>query len=165
MRAGRLREDFAYRLGFHEIRLLPLRERIEDLEALVAHALARSAPAHGIGPAGLDAEVLHLFRVFRWPGNVRELEMVLGYAAELAGEGVITMSHLPRRFLRAAGCVAEARAARRTDGLAEVLREEGGNLTATGRRLGVDRKTVRRWARKRSIDVGAMKMRGDGLRS
>ncbi len=164
VRAGRLREDFAHRLGFHEIRLLPLRERLEDLDSLVSHVLERAAVAARRGPVGLDPEVLDLFRAYRWPGNVRELEMVLCYAAELAGEGEITMAHLPRRFLRRAGCMAEARAAgaaRRADGLAEVLREEGGNLTAAGRRLGVNRKTVRRWARDRRIDVRAIKTLGD----
>lgn len=86
VRDGTFRQDLYYRLSAFPIRLPPLRERLEDLPALVAHLL----PGRHLTPAALD----HL-ATWSWPGNVRELRNVLDRAAILSRGGPIAPSHLP----------------------------------------------------------------------
>ncbi len=81
---NRFREDLYYRLAVFPIRLPPLRERMEDLPALVATFLERFAPGMAV-----SAEARALLEGHPWPGNVRELRNVLERAslfAEGAGE-------------------------------------------------------------------------------
>ena len=72
-RAGRFREDLAYRLNVAELRLTPLRERREDIPLLFAH-FARAA-AERLGRSAADPSGAQLGRLLShdWPGNVREL--------------------------------------------------------------------------------------------
>ncbi|MER2098531.1 MAG: sigma-54 dependent transcriptional regulator [Pseudomonas qingdaonensis] len=72
-RAGRFREDLAYRLNVAELRLAPLRERREDIPLLFAH-FARAA-AERLGRSAADPSGAQLGRLLShdWPGNVREL--------------------------------------------------------------------------------------------
>ncbi|HEX9243127.1 MAG TPA: sigma-54 dependent transcriptional regulator [Anaeromyxobacter sp.] len=94
--AGRFREDLLYRLDVVRLRLPPLRERMEDVPALVAHFLARHAelrpdlPGIALGEDARDALAAH-----RWPGNVRELEHALERAVVLADGPLIHELDLP----------------------------------------------------------------------
>jgi len=87
-REGRFREDLLYRLNVVNIHIPPLRQRPEDLDALVASLLARVSTKSGwdvrITPGALEA-----IRQRSWPGNVRELENALERAAVLSSDGVI----------------------------------------------------------------------------
>jgi len=87
-RDGRFREDLLYRLNVVNIHIPPLRQRPEDLDALVASLLVRVSTKSGrevrITPAALEA-----IRQRSWPGNVRELENALERAAVLSSDGVI----------------------------------------------------------------------------
>jgi transcriptional regulator with GAF, ATPase, and Fis domain/tetratricopeptide (TPR) repeat protein len=74
---GRFREDLYYRLGVVEIRLPPLRERLEDLPAIAARLLERAARSLGREPPRLTPAALRALLAHPWPGNVRELENAL----------------------------------------------------------------------------------------
>src|SRR5512137_1868218 len=93
---GQFREDLFYRLNVLHVRLPALRERPEDVPALVEHFLAKyrrlrpEAPLRGISP-----EALELLRSHRWPGNVRELEHAIERAVVLADGPVIEEQDLP----------------------------------------------------------------------
>jgi DNA-binding NtrC family response regulator len=89
--AGRFRQDLFYRLVVYPIRLCPLRERLDDLPALVDHILSHTP---GLTSRGPSPEALELLRGYPWPGNVRELENVVVRAAINAGAGAITAEHL-----------------------------------------------------------------------
>ncbi|RWU22332.1 DNA-binding response regulator [Pseudomonas alkylphenolica] len=72
-RAGRFREDLAYRLNVAELRLSPLRERREDIPLLFAHFARQAAERVGrTAPQLSGAQLGHLLS-HDWPGNVREL--------------------------------------------------------------------------------------------
>jgi two-component system response regulator PilR (NtrC family) len=90
VRAGRFRQDLFYRLNVIEVRLPPLRERAEDLAALVDVLLIRLARALGRPVAALSPEALSALRAHDWPGNIRELSNVLERALVLRPLGLRT---------------------------------------------------------------------------
>jgi DNA-binding NtrC family response regulator len=81
---GSFREDLYYRLNVVAIELPPLRERRQDIPALVEHFLRRGGRSTTMAPAGLS-----LLCDYHWPGNVRELENAVERAAVLAKSGII----------------------------------------------------------------------------
>jgi two-component system C4-dicarboxylate transport response regulator DctD len=72
-RAGRFREDLAYRLNVAQLRLPPLRERREDIAQLFEHFSQSTASKFGRPPAALGGAKLAELLSHDWPGNVREL--------------------------------------------------------------------------------------------
>jgi DNA-binding NtrC family response regulator len=93
--AGRFREDLYYRLNVVCIRVPPLRERREDVPALVEFLLARHARALGKRIHGVTHEAMQLLRTCRWRGNVRELDNALQRAAILGEGPLVTPADLP----------------------------------------------------------------------
>jgi len=73
LEGGKLREDLYYRLNVFRIGIPPLRERVEDLDLLVAYFVEELNQEHGKEVDGLDAESLAALRAYSWPSNVREL--------------------------------------------------------------------------------------------
>ncbi len=71
---GRFREDLYYRLNVFPIEAPPLRERREDIPALVQRFVARFSAEEGRCVRGAGAEAMALLQAFDWPGNVRQLE-------------------------------------------------------------------------------------------
>ncbi|HEX9067414.1 MAG TPA: sigma-54 dependent transcriptional regulator [Ktedonobacterales bacterium] len=93
VKRARFREDLFYRLNVVAIDLPPLRERVEDIPALVAHFLNiyRYKPTV---PSRISVEALKLLDTHRWPGNVRELENLMHRAVVLAQGGAILPEHV-----------------------------------------------------------------------
>jgi len=88
IRQGLFREDLFYRLNVVPIRLPPLRERTEDIPALVRHFLKQSA-AQGLPVKSVDQPAMERLKQYRWPGNVRELENLLRRLAALYAQDTI----------------------------------------------------------------------------
>jgi transcriptional regulator with PAS, ATPase and Fis domain len=88
---GTFRQDLYYRLNVIEIRVLPLRERREDVPILLRHYLQRAAETHGTACPELTPEAEASLVDYSWPGNVRELKniaerLALGDWRRLVGE-------------------------------------------------------------------------------
>ncbi|MBU2550522.1 MAG: sigma 54-interacting transcriptional regulator [Proteobacteria bacterium] len=95
VRRGRFREDLFYRLLTVPLSLPPLRERLDDLQALVNHFVARFNRRYQKKVRGVDLKAMERFRRYHWPGNVRELERILEYAFVFVKGPIITPAHLP----------------------------------------------------------------------
>jgi transcriptional regulator with PAS, ATPase and Fis domain len=152
MREGAFREDLFYRLNVIEVVLPPLRDRSEDILALVEHFLAEAGKRSGKKLRGLSEPASKILLQYPWPGNVRELENVIERAVALAEHELLGPEDLP----------AQVRERRSTDVLQgalqraltldqlereyihRVLQAEGGNKTRAAQRLGLDRKTLYR---------------------
>ncbi len=91
----RFREDLYYRLNVVAIETLPLRERREDIPALVDFFVRRYATANGKPIEGLAPDALELAMNYNWPGNVRELENAMERAVVLCTGTTIEVKHLP----------------------------------------------------------------------
>ncbi|NMG36746.1 response regulator [Azoarcus sp. TTM-91] len=93
VREGRLREDLYYRVNVFSIALPPLRQRKEDIPALVAHFIAKHGPAGQL--PRVDAAALEVLSGYDWPGNVRELQNMVERALVLARGGPLRAEHFP----------------------------------------------------------------------
>jgi sigma-54 specific flagellar transcriptional regulator A len=84
--AGRFREDLYYRLNVLPLHTPPLRERAEDIPALLAHFAKRHVQP-GQKPIQFAEDFLNMLRVYSWPGNVRELgNLVDRFSVLFAGQ-------------------------------------------------------------------------------
>src|SRR5467141_1910784 len=88
IRQGLFREDLFYRLNVVPVRLPPLRERSDDVPALVRHFLSTGS-AEGLPGKTLDQAAMERLKAYRWPGNVRELENLVRRLAALYSQEVI----------------------------------------------------------------------------
>jgi two-component system, NtrC family, response regulator AtoC len=89
---GEFREDLYYRLNVVAIHLPPLRDRRQDIPALVQHFLHRGGRTASIAPGALA-----ILSDYHWPGNVRELENTIERAIVLAREGIVTDAEIELR--------------------------------------------------------------------
>jgi DNA-binding NtrC family response regulator len=164
VRERRFREDLFYRFNVVTLAMPPLRDRTEDIPALVAHFVrkhgARAAPE--LTPAALDAMM-----GYDWPGNVRELENAVLQIIALHGGDRVDVAELPARVREAAArpgarggddelTIAEARnrvvARFERDYLERLMTRAGGNISEASRQAGLDRANLRRLLRRHRID-------------
>ena len=97
---GRFREDLFYKLSVLHLELPPLRERREDIPALVQHFLARFCREMNVPAMRMAPEAMRVLCESGWPGNVRQLENVLERLVALSfGKEVIGRDDLPRDLL------------------------------------------------------------------
>ena len=88
--AGRFRKDLYFRLNVVPVRIVPLRERLDDIPALVHHFVERFSRELGVNARWPTEATLERLRQHDWPGNVRELENVIKRALVLASGDVMT---------------------------------------------------------------------------
>ncbi len=108
IRARRFRPDLYYRLGVVTLEVPPLRERPEDIPALLRSAIRTSALRSGRHLPALTDEALAALVAYPWPGNVRELFNVMERAVLLAGGDRLTPADLPEAIAALAPGAREA---------------------------------------------------------
>jgi two-component system, NtrC family, response regulator AtoC len=94
VKEGRFREDLFYRLNVIPIHMPPLRDRKEDIPALVGHFLDKHRYSNVALPARISVEAVDLLMQHDWPGNVRELENIIQRAVVLSRGELITQEHI-----------------------------------------------------------------------
>jgi DNA-binding NtrC family response regulator len=157
LKAGRFREDLYYRLKVITIELPLLRERRQDIPALVEHFLA----TRQIGPVRtrIHAEALEALVRYDWPGNVRELANVLERAQILAEDHTITLDDFPENFAASAPVAGAApvnpRALRAVERhhILVVLQQEKWNKVHAARVLEVSRRALYRLIAKHHLEA------------
>jgi transcriptional regulator with PAS, ATPase and Fis domain len=87
---GTFRRDLFYRLNVVNLRLAPLRDRKEDIPALIAHFLGRYGKGHT-----LTQETLEAMLSYDWPGNVRELENCIQHMVAINSGPLVHATELP----------------------------------------------------------------------
>ncbi len=152
VRARTFREDLYYRLNVVPVHVPPLRERREDIGALVQYFVRKIARECGRDVRGVSAGALEVLTRYDWPGNVRELENVLHRAVVLARSPVIHLQDVPldvampetgSRLGEDTGPpLREALEQFERQYILRVLEGVGWNVSHAARRLGVHRNTV-----------------------
>ena len=99
VRHGVFREDLFHRLNVIRLRLPPLRERNEDIPALVRFFLQKSAKELGVEPKRVTDEALEAMKGFDFPGNVRQLENICHWLTVMAPAQVIESKDLPPELM------------------------------------------------------------------
>ena len=87
---GRFRQDLLFRLNTVEIRLPPLRDRIEDIPVLAEHFLKLHRERYRRAIMGFTPEAIDALRQHLWPGNVRELDHVVERAVLMSPGNIVT---------------------------------------------------------------------------
>lgn len=91
---GTFRRDLYYRLNIVPLFLLPLRERKDDIPALIKNFLIQLSKDVG-SELTISLQTMRILKSYDWPGNVRELQNVLEHASIVCGGGQIHPQHLP----------------------------------------------------------------------
>ena len=162
---GRFRQDLLFRIRVVEVKVPPLRDRLDDLPLLVEFFLDKQSRRLGCARPAIDPGALAALRALSWPGNVRELENVVERAvllacgpvlgaedlgvAEAAGTGgsgaVAPPAGATRSGTAAAptglkGAAREAAASAERRLIRAALEATGGNVTRAAVRLGLSRR-------------------------
>jgi two-component system response regulator HydG len=156
IQAKRFREDLYYRLDVVRIDVPALRQRTADIALLAEHFLARHEQ-RGCRRLRLAPAALATLQAHPWPGNVRQLENAIHRATILGRSDVLEAEDLAAELT-----ASPARASERQDLrtvlatverqlLEHALRESGGNLSAAGRALGIERNLLRYKLRKHGL--------------
>lgn len=150
--SGAFRQDLYYRLKVVPLEIPPLRERPEDLEALIQHFVKSYSPT---GSANFSSQARTALETYKWPGNIRELENAVEHAMVLGESESITLQDLPAAIqdyritdeysTDAGGSVPVGEASLEQIEkacLLQALEKTGGNRTRAARILNITRRTL-----------------------
>jgi DNA-binding NtrC family response regulator len=147
VRTGRFREDLFYRLNVVPIALPPLRQRREDIPALVEFFLRRFEQQPGRDVCAISAGALATLASHDWPGNIRELENAIERATLLCDGPTLEIEDLPAEITSPCAAPADSPAPLKErvrsatqkierEAIAEALAATGGNVTQAAEQLG-----------------------------
>lgn len=153
MSAGSFRQDLFYRLSVIPIKIPPLRERREDIPALLRHFITQSGR-----PKILEPKALAVLTEYDWPGNVRELQSMIERMAVLSGGDRIRVEDLPLDLTERKKPSAALAWELPEEGinlekwernlLSQALEKSGGVMAAAARLLGISSRTFQYRANK-----------------
>jgi two-component system NtrC family response regulator len=152
VREGRFREDLYYRINVIPMKVPPLRERTEDLDALVTFFLGRYNAKFRKQVLGVAPSAMEVLGAYRWPGNVRELENLMERLVAVSDGEWIRDEDLPYEYHLARLTRPEQEAEGLFDRACEMFErnfilkalEHGRwNVTATARSLGMPLSTLK----------------------
>jgi DNA-binding NtrC family response regulator len=163
---GRYRQDLYYRLKVVEIHVPALRERAEDIPALVDRFLEQLSTRLGRDKMRVSKEALASLSAYAWPGNVRELRNVIEQAAVLSAGPVIEASDLvlpaqkgqPKKDGAQAGAGGNFSEAKKVfvedferSFILKALRANGGNISRAAEAIGMVRQSLQQKIRELNL--------------
>lgn len=156
------REDLYFRLNVVQIRIPPLRDRMEALPGLVQHFIKLANSRYGKQIHGIDGHTRSLLMNYEYPGNVRELETIISHAVIMADGDIIRAGDLPEQVQF--GLTPRLRLAHDAAGTVQTLSEVEeahirntldtlkGNQTKAAKLLGISRSTLWRKMKEYGIE-------------
>jgi DNA-binding NtrC family response regulator len=169
VREEKFRQDLFHRIYVFPLVLPPLRERREDISALVEHFAAQVCAQNGWKPVPFSAEALEALQSHQWPGNVRELRNMVERLMLLATDGQVDLATVQLALPKAdsggvvvqaamgAGPLAErVQSYEREVILAELTRSHH-NMSAAAKALGLERSHLYKKAEQLGIDLRAIR--------
>jgi PAS domain S-box-containing protein len=168
VKSGEFREDLFYRINIARLELPPLRERKEDIPALVDRFIGKFNTLMRKNILGISPEALSLLIAHDWPGNIRELENAVERAFILCNSDAVDISHLPaelRSNLKGTLPGGEMKSAHRildVQAIQGALENNKYNRLAAARELGIHKTTLFRKIKKLGISLPALDGRHRG---
>ena len=157
VREGKFREDLYFRLDVVRFVMPPLRQRPEDVPALIAHFIKLFSQENGVSPLEVEAGAMKTLQAYAWPGNIRELRNFCENAVVLRKGGKLSEFDLDPRFR---GTPSPAQSPSGTPDAAtsptlsveqnekrilrEALIKSRGNRTKAAELMGISRRTLHR---------------------
>jgi len=141
VRSGTFREDLYYRLNVVNIRIPPLRERLEDIPLLVSHFIRKYCLSMNRELISIEPAALRHLENFEYPGNVRELENMIERAIVIGNGKEIRLKDLPMCREAMADSVESLEELERKH-ISRILDKYGWNISRASRALNVDRATL-----------------------
>ncbi|MGA2479617.1 MAG: sigma-54 dependent transcriptional regulator [Spirochaetia bacterium] len=145
------REDLYYRVNNVELQIPPLRERMEDLHALIDFFLKKFNEKYGKAITQIDERAHLVLSSYAWPGNVRELKNCIERAVVVCDEQVIQSTDLPDSILNSEEKVdiREPSLSYRAEYMREIifaaLKKTNGNKSEAAKELRITRRTLYNW--------------------
>jgi len=171
VRDGKFRQDLFHRIYVFPLRLPPLRERREDIPALVEHFAAQVSATNGWKPTPFTADAIAALQQHPWPGNIRELRnaverlMLLATTNEVTAETVAqalpTSATPPEAALTGAGPLADRVRAFEKQTILSELKRNRNQISNTARALGLERSHLYKKAEQVGIDLKAVRNEGE----
>lgn len=167
VRAGKFREDLYYRINVVPITIPPLRERKEDIPALIEHFLEIFSKKYNKSPLQISSKAYEALLSYDYPGNVRELKHAIERGVILSSGGIMELKNLPEEIsslvksdesscemnLTLKECVENFE----KNLIIKTLKESGWRKSEAAKRLGICRKTL--WEKIKAYDI---KLNGEG---
>jgi two-component system nitrogen regulation response regulator NtrX len=149
VKKGNFREDLFYRLNVIPIIVPPLRERRDDIPALVEHFLDYFAVEYGQRPKRITPDGLAMIEAYDWPGNIRELRNVIERLVIMTSSNIITAKNIviggsARSDYFAFATLKEARDSFEKDFIIKKLDENNWNISKTAEILDIERSNLHR---------------------
>ena len=165
-----LREDLFYRLSSGTLRLLPLRERIEDIPIYIHEFINLFNNMYKKNVMGISHELMKLFMNYQWKGNVRELKHIIEAMVSIADYKTLEIAHLPIYMKNSLKDIDEKNEIQKqeftsfaslndtvkkveTDIIIKALVHARGNLTKAGELLIIPRQTLKYKINQYNIDL------------
>ena len=161
VREGKFRQDLFHRVVVFPITLPPLRERREDIPALIAHFANQVCAQNNWRPVGFSDEAVLALKEYSWPGNIRELRnmverlMLLNTGDEVGMETVrlvLGQTDISAK-IRASGTLAEQVEDFEREVILSELKQSGFHMTNAAKRLGLERSHLYKKAEQLGIDI------------
>ena len=161
VREGKFRQDLFHRVVVFPITLPPLRERREDIPALIAHFANQVCAQNNWRPVGFSDEAVLALKEYSWPGNIRELRnmverlMLLNTGDEVGMETVrlvLGQTDISAK-IRASGTLAEQVEDFEREVILLELKQSGFHMTNAAKRLGLERSHLYKKAEQLGIDI------------
>jgi DNA-binding NtrC family response regulator len=137
VKAGKFREDLYYRLNVFPIMVPPLRDRRDDISALVTHFITRIAAEEGRKVRGIQPNALTMLMAYPWPGNVRQLENTVFRAIVLCESDMLDIQDFPQIASLVEGYDVVVPAAPVAPVVAVAANRSGGSQVSDGSALGI----------------------------
>jgi two-component system nitrogen regulation response regulator NtrX len=161
---GTFREDLYFRLNVIPMRVPPLRERIEDIPALVGEFQKEFSFSTKIETKKFSQEAIRILQKYEWPGNVRELKNLVERLMIMAPSEVIQLKDIPSPFNKSSeikesfqsalmqGSLKTARGEFEKAFIESKLREFKGNISQTAEAIGIERSNLHKKIKAYGLD-------------
>ena len=165
VKQGAFRQDLFHRVYVFPVILPPLRDRLEDIPALVEHFARQVADQNGWKPIAFEPEAIDELKRYTWPGNVRELRNVVERLMLLSEDGRVDRRSVEKALpgtsaaapAGATGTLAERVESFERELLLAELKRHRYHMTETAKALGLERSHLYKKCQQLGVDLAAVR--------